>query len=49
MQNKTFWVVLIGGLVSVVTLVLSIAKLVPSFLFTIVIGIYGLSMFYVSR
>lgn len=49
MSNKAFWVLLIGGLVSIIALIMSIINLIPSFLTTIVLGIYGITILYISR
>ena len=49
MQNKVFWVVLIGGLISIISLIGSAANLLPDFLAPFVLVIYGLAIFYMSR
>ena len=49
MENKSFWVVLGGGLLTVISIVGSAAELLPSFLAPFVAVIYGLLIFYMSR
>ena len=49
MQNKSYWILLISGLVSIISLILSISGLLPSFIVPFVIIVYGLAIFYMSR
>lgn len=49
MNNRAFWVVLIGVLLMVISLIGSASALLPPFLAPFVILIYGMLVLYMSR
>lgn len=49
MSNKSYWVILLGGLLSVISIIGSATDLLPDFVAPFVCVIYGLAIFYMSR
>lgn len=49
MNNKAYWVVLLGGLISIISIIGSATNLLPGFIAPFVCIVYGLAIFYMSR
>ena len=49
MQNKTFWIVFMGVIITIISLAAAFSGIVPAFLAPFVTVILGVSIFYMTR
>ena len=49
MDNKVFWILLVGAILVVISLIGTVTSLLPPFLAPFVIVVYGLLILYMAR